>query len=557
MDYYAVLFCPGFDCGHRRCKYCCLERLHVNDADIVKLKEPSQTKPQNNSQSAKADSSPRRPELSMKYDIVEWNDDQQSKTPEDSRDANELLPPQATKPSSEGHVNEDCESDLSDAESVTGPESIWSANISISTLDSSIPGASLFNQGPASLSIQETASIEILTFLTKDAEFQELCREALKKLSQQRFIENFRRLLEHYCVDLKSMAQAPLERQAIRLLRKKTRWLATQISYEFQDNDDDGSRSTMRALVRQNVDKRLQLERFLAQANSKTDPSTADSAPEEETNSEGSDDSDEEEPDFENLKQIETFLTGGEAYFGLKKRLDDYIHPEIWKEAREPDSLGISPPDDISIEESVIADPNPPTPNLREAERETDREAETALKSGSKSGEHVDVSEPDQHSAVDCPSLVQTTSATAPWYRYLWNDFAESVANELAPGRLNDFLRKSSSEPITEGESRFSWTCVSRVASPDMEYRELITIRHVGKVYKRMLCVSHQVRLGSFYKTWLKISALHNQQPFLNMIQPPKSVACRLRLYHKTTLRRLSRPWPQSLVSNCPPRRHL
>ena len=466
MDYYAVLFCPGFDCGHRRCKYCCLERLHVNDADIVKLKEPSQTKPQNNSQSAKADSSPRGPELSMKYDIVEWNDDQQSKTPEDFKDAREILPQQGTKPLSKNHADGDCDSTLSDAESASDLESIWSAKGFISMLDSSIPHASFLNQGPEGLSIQKTASIEILGFLINDAEFQELCRGALKSLGQQRFIENFRRLLGHYCLELKTTAKGPQERQAVRMLRKKTRWLATQVSYEFRDNDDDGNRSTMRALVRQSVDKRPHLD--LAQANSKVDPSPTDSAPDGETQSERGDDSD-EEPESGNLNQLETFLTGGRAYSGLKKELDDYIHPKARMEARDHDSLFTSPADDGSIEDSFIAHPQPPIPELKETERGPEREPEKAPKSSPMSGEYVDRSEQDEHSAVECASPVQNTSAAAPWYRYVWNDFAESIANELGPGRLNDFLRKSSSEPITEGESRVSWTCVSRVTSSDMK----------------------------------------------------------------------------------------
>jgi hypothetical protein len=174
--------------------------------------------------------------------------------------------------------------------------------------------------------IQATASIAILTLLTKDCELRSLYKEALQKISKKRFIENFRRLLIQYCRELKAISIDDSAKEAVHYLRLKCRWLATQISVQFSAFDEDENEK-MEDLIHQDPDKASQLERYFAEyeACDKKEEMGA-------RRSDSSSDDDGGDQDFILFRQMEGFLTNSEAYTHLKDNLRKlFIHFGLWK----------------------------------------------------------------------------------------------------------------------------------------------------------------------------------------------------------------------------------
>jgi hypothetical protein len=56
----------------------------------------------------------------------------------------------------------------------------------------------------------------------------------------------------------------PGEIEAVHYVRRRSRWLATQISIKFGPIDED-TRDFMEALMRQTLDKKSQIEKYLSQ----------------------------------------------------------------------------------------------------------------------------------------------------------------------------------------------------------------------------------------------------------------------------------------------------
>ena len=112
------------------------------------------------------------------------------------------------------------------------------------------------------------------------------------------------------------------------------------------------------------------------------------------------------------MKQVESFLIEGEEFVNLKKRLEDFIHPNTNQKAQSRD----------------------------EAEKP---EAATEEVSS-------------QEATMGLPLCEEHN----PWYQLAWSEYTISVANELGTGPLSAFLRRLGGLKPLEGYTRVPWNCV-------------------------------------------------------------------------------------------------
>jgi hypothetical protein len=180
-------------------------------------------------------------------------------------------------------------------------------------------------------SLSLTARQQLLAIFGQDESLQPLFIEALKRISEERFIRNFRRFIKRYCAELRSEAREQSESSAIVLIRKQAIWIASQICNLYGPSNSAGQLKMSGGLA-QDADKLLILDRFLA---------TRNAVPEEPKESQdrngGSGDEDSgsssesnfSDPEFPNINHLQAFLTEGPAFESLRTNIRNFVHPAV------------------------------------------------------------------------------------------------------------------------------------------------------------------------------------------------------------------------------------
>jgi hypothetical protein len=107
-----------------------------------------------------------------------------------------------------------------------------------------------------------TASEQLGELLARNEELNPLYQIALLKISKERLVENLRRLLKQYYLDLSSTAQTNLEKAAVQLLR--SRWNRIRISRQIANIIDPDTADEPEQEISEIPDKKAQLEFWLA-----------------------------------------------------------------------------------------------------------------------------------------------------------------------------------------------------------------------------------------------------------------------------------------------------
>lgn len=158
--------------------------------------------------------------------------------------------------------------------------------------------------------------------LIDDEELSALYEEAVRRMGNDRFVRNQRRLLKKFFIDLKAQARTNIQREAIKVLRGRHERtsIADQI-WSIINPSNPARREKMAALGKQKVDKRLQLERMLGGTSNLEDQYEPEeevkSNPSEESEDSISDGSDflEDESNYPNIEKATEFLVGGKHLF--------------------------------------------------------------------------------------------------------------------------------------------------------------------------------------------------------------------------------------------------
>lgn len=192
---------------------------------------------------------------------------------------------------------------------------------------------------------QEIAAIEQLgELLARHEELSPLYETALSKISKERLVENLRRMLKQYYLDLANTARTNLEKAAVRLLR--SRWdrirLSQQIANVMKSDTADGPEPE----ISETPDKTLFLEAWLANNPGfrvPDDPQFDTSLwqkDDQNYNSSGTDndDSDDSGRDvgeqyrninplgpFPKIAEVERFFTGGDSFQKLLMNLQSFL----------------------------------------------------------------------------------------------------------------------------------------------------------------------------------------------------------------------------------------
>ncbi|RDL41517.1 uncharacterized protein BP5553_01496 [Venustampulla echinocandica] len=185
-------------------------------------------------------------------------------------------------------------------------------------------------------SIRLTAIDHLVGVFVADNELAPLYAQAAKRLGQERFVRNQRRLLKIYFLDLRSRTQSQLHEQAIRILRGRSERtsIAEQIWSIVSPNKSKSA--DMKALLAQKPDKQIQLERLLGtqisdenideEAGLATDSESSEES--EKSDSEGSDFAD-KEAKYPNVALATDFLVGGPAFKQYVTNVRTFLRLEV------------------------------------------------------------------------------------------------------------------------------------------------------------------------------------------------------------------------------------
>jgi hypothetical protein len=149
-----------------------------------------------------------------------------------------------------------------------------------------------------------------------------LYQEALQKLGRSRFVENFRRLLERYYLDLSLQAHTNLQRATINLLR--SRWARIRISQcvvDILQPENEEAEPQIEQYIIEAGRKVLDMESWIATNEGLAPPlDDIDDALIYEESSDDEDDEEENSSTLPNVSQMEEFLIGGDSFERVPKR---------------------------------------------------------------------------------------------------------------------------------------------------------------------------------------------------------------------------------------------
>jgi hypothetical protein len=190
----------------------------------------------------------------------------------------------------------------------------------------------IFILSSAKRSYQEAIAEDHLSILlAQRRELRLLYDEALEKLDRTRFVENFRRLLKIYYLDLLGTANTNLQHATIHLLR--SRWARVRISNRLAgilkpENEEDESQ--MARYILDTDQSVLDLESWIA-SNEGLAPSVDNNIHDAIDDEEGSDDGDESDEDkptvLPNVSEMEQFLTEGDPFRNLSVNMRLFLLP--------------------------------------------------------------------------------------------------------------------------------------------------------------------------------------------------------------------------------------
>ncbi|KAF8860775.1 hypothetical protein BDZ45DRAFT_724295 [Acephala macrosclerotiorum] len=199
--------------------------------------------------------------------------------------------------------------------------------------------AGSFSTNSSVSSIRFTVIELIVSKFVEDKELSTLYEEAIKRMPNDRFVRNQRRLLKKFFQDLRPYAKTTLQEQAIRILRGRRE--RTSIAEQIWSiiNPSNASRHAQIAALRtQKPDKQSQLDRLLGGGASDATEPTDElrmAIVEQDTLSEVSEGSDSEgsgfaneDTKYPNVAIATEFLVGGTPFKQYKLNLKDFLRPD-------------------------------------------------------------------------------------------------------------------------------------------------------------------------------------------------------------------------------------
>jgi hypothetical protein len=187
----------------------------------------------------------------------------------------------------------------------------------------------IYSLSSAKRTYQETiAEDHLSSLLAQRRELKPLYEEALEKLDRTRFVENFRRLLKLYYLDLLGEAKTNLQHATIHLLR--SRWARVRISNRLAgiirpENAEDESQ-----MVLDTDQSVLDLESWIASNEGLAPPmdNNIDDAVDDEESSDDGNESDDDKPTvLPNISEMEHFLTEGDPFRNLSVNMRLFLLP--------------------------------------------------------------------------------------------------------------------------------------------------------------------------------------------------------------------------------------
>jgi hypothetical protein len=194
---------------------------------------------------------------------------------------------------------------------------------SIATIEDDIfSAAGSFSTESTVSSIRFTVIELIVRKFIEDKELSTLYEEAIKRMPNDRFVRNQRRLLKKFFLDLRPYAKTPIQEQAIRILRgRRERTSIAEQIWAIINPSNPSRHAQMAALLAQKPDKQSQLDRLLGEYN--VEEHEQDDLSEESDNSDsvGSD----EETKYQNVDIATEFLVGGAPFEQYKLNLRSFL----------------------------------------------------------------------------------------------------------------------------------------------------------------------------------------------------------------------------------------
>jgi ankyrin repeat protein len=219
------------------------------------------------------------------------------------------------------------------------------------------------------------AKEQLLEIFATDGELQVLYKESTQKISREKFIRNFKRLMRKYCLELKPRAN-PIEKGIVIFLGRQAIWFADEIYRAFKPVDVS-LRNAMDGLAKQKPDKIRQLDKFLSQhmqgfplEDMETQQIRDDDGGENGNKSDASDsggsdgdvslDPDIEDPYFQGINLLKDFLVSGTPFQNLKENFRQFVRQNC------PKHLIIIPEVcEQSRDATTITSPSPSFPGIR------------------------------------------------------------------------------------------------------------------------------------------------------------------------------------------------
>jgi hypothetical protein len=188
---------------------------------------------------------------------------------------------------------------------------------------------------------QEIAASEQLgELLARHDELSPLYEIALSKISKERLVDNLRKILKEYYLDLADTAWTNLEKTAVQLLR--SRWNRIRISQQIADIIQLDTVNESEPEISEIPDKKSLLERWLANnlafrdfdpsLNQEDNHSSYSSGPKMDDSDDSVSDASEEHHNnrlelFPKIAEVERFFTGGESFQKLSMNLQKFLLP--------------------------------------------------------------------------------------------------------------------------------------------------------------------------------------------------------------------------------------
>ena len=186
------------------------------------------------------------------------------------------------------------------------------------------------------------AAEEFAETLIRDESIYSLIVEGYRNFDPDRFERNFNRILERFAHGLKIEAGNDLEKSAVRLVYNYRAYVIRVIRKRLALVQDEHA-TNLDELKTQQASK-IALERFLEQvpgAERRSDRSFSyqedDEDEAQESDSSGSEISNDEQPHLHNLENVKLYLTSSKAYSQLKQQLLAFVRPTNHRTVLEPE----------------------------------------------------------------------------------------------------------------------------------------------------------------------------------------------------------------------------